>query len=376
MDQVQREEDAPIGRRLRYFLGNAVMVAATVFVITAFGQQPASQNTYSESGVYKPRAIPQRDPKKKDDQGTTAAVVSDGKPMHVRVSVLDSNWKPVAGLTKGDFKFFVDDQETEIASVETSSEPTNYVFMIDTSVSATMAIKDLVTEVERVVDQLAPGDRTMAIAFSERLKVISVTTNDREKLRRAIRKAVANPESGTSIYDHIQYLSGSVPPKLSERAVVILFTDGVDTTSRKAKFDTSLAAAESSDAAYYVIYLDTLPFALANATRVNQNLRNLPVPVGIKPTDPKQLRQDYQLGLNYLNDLMALSGGHTAVSAPVLGSKAMLSSELPAEVRSQYVITFTPRPGGVVGQRRQLNVRVNRPNLAVVARGSFITPGN
>jgi VWFA-related protein len=296
--------------------------------------------------------------------------------MRVRVSVLDSDWKPVAGFTKDDFKLFVDDQETEIASFETNKEPLNFVFMIDNSVSATMAIKDLAAQAERVLDALAPGDRASAVAFSEKFNVIGELTDDREKLRKAIRKAIGKPANGTSIYDHIQYLSTSIIPNISGPAAVILLTDGADTTSRKAKFDTSLTAAEASDAAYYVIYLDTLPALLANVARVNQNLRNFPVPLNVPRTDPRQLRQDYQLGLNYLNDLMALSGGHTAISAPIAGSKAQLSSELPAEIRSQYVVAFTPRPGSVVGQRHSLNVRVNRANLAVVARGSFIPSGN
>ena len=72
---------------------------------------------------------------------------------------------------------------------------------------------------------------------------------------------------------------------------------------------------------------------------------------------------------------MALSGGHIASDAIMTGSNAILSSELPNIISSQYVLTFTP-PGSSVGQRHSLSVRIDRPNLTVIARGSFISHEN
>ena len=335
-----------------------------------------AQLPYSESGVYKPRTVPHLDLKKKDVRSTAPSTAFPPIPVSIRVSVLDRNFQPVDGLTKDDFKVFVDDQETQISTMYRGGEIVTYILMIDNSVSSTMAIKDLGERVQRTIDALGTGEQVIAIAFSERFKKISESTDDRDKLRKAVRKATANGESGTSLYDHVHRLSTETFRSLGGPVAVILFTDGVDSTSRKVKMQESLAAAETANAAYYVVYLDTLPFLLASNERLKQNLRNFPVPIGLKLQDPRQMQMEYETGKRYLSDLMLLSGGH-AVRDPADQSPGILrSSELPAVIRSQYTLTFLPTAAYESGQRRTLRVRVNRSNLNVIARGSIITPAS
>ncbi|MGB9179170.1 MAG: hypothetical protein WCB68_07975, partial [Pyrinomonadaceae bacterium] len=42
------------------------------------------------------------------------------------------------------------------------------------------------------------------------------------------------------------------------------------------------------------------------------------------------------------------------------------------ELRRQYSLGYYPKQAGQAGQRRQLKVRVNQPNLVVIARDSYI----
>ena len=347
-----------------------------ILVGDLFAQQAASPTAYSESNSYNPRQVSQTAKSQKNkayDPSDVAPGVTGSEPARMRVSVLDSDRKPVRALTKQDFKLFVDGQETEIASVESSGGPVNFVFLIDNSFSAVATILDLSDRVGRVIDSLGTGDRALAIVFSEKFKIVCELTEDREKLKRSVGGALKNPESGTSIYDHVQTLSNTIIPKISHPVAVIVFTDGADTTSRKADFEGSLAAVEKSTTSYYVVYLDTLAATLKGVETLKRNMANFPLPGFLgRQTDPKVIRQDYETGLNYLNDLMSLSGGHLMRDASTPGTNVMLASEVPAEIRSQYVITFNPPSSGQASQRHQVKVRVSRPNLAVIARGSFI----
>jgi VWFA-related protein len=336
---------------------------------TALGQQG-----YSESEAYSPRTISQKNVTNRKDQPQSPQAVTSPTPVSIRVSVLDSNFKPVGGLAKGDFKLFVDDQEAEISSVDNGSEPVTFVLLIDNSISSTMAIKDLGDRVKRLIDALDSNDRVMAFAFSERLRLLADVTADREKLYKAVRKVTEKGESGTSLYDHIHALSTQSIANIEGPAAIILFTDGVDSTSRKVKPEVSLESAESADAANYVAYLDTLNFVLASTDRLRQNRRSFPLPVGIKLQDPRQTQMEYAIGKRYLSDLMHLSGGHTVRDPNDLGAGILTTSALPSVIRSQYVIKFTPTFQSAAGQRHALRVRVNRPNLNVIARGSLIRP--
>lgn len=47
-------------------------------------------------------------------------------------------------------------------------------------------------------------------------------------------------------------------------------------------------------------------------------------------------------------------------------------SQIAEELRRQYSLGYYPKPPGQAGQRRQIKVRVNQPNLVVVARDSYI----
>ncbi len=84
------------------------------------------------------------------------------------------------------------------------------------------------------------------------------------------------------------------------------------------------------------------------------------------------IKAEYELGKQYLNDLVLLSGGRAvAVESISNGQKGILTN-IAMELRLQYYISLRPSINGRVGQRRQVKVRVNHPNLLVLARGSYV----
>ncbi|CAN5145843.1 hypothetical protein BH20ACI2_BH20ACI2_04670 [soil metagenome] len=67
-----------------------------------------------------------------------------------------------------------------------------------------------------------------------------------------------------------------------------------------------------------------------------------------------------------------MSGGRSVRAETLEGTTATPPGNIPLEVRKRYVITFAPQVQKTVGQRQGLKVRVVRPDLVVLARGSYI----
>src|SRR5689334_23951110 len=95
----------------------------------------------------------------------------------------------------------------------------------------------------------------MVIAFNDKIRVLSEPTNDRFVLRDAIRDTEAG--SGTRLYDAVDLVINQYFNGIEGRKALVLFTDGVDTTSNRADYDTTLRDAEELDALIYPVEYDT-----------------------------------------------------------------------------------------------------------------------
>ncbi len=82
-------------------------------------------------------------------------------------------------------------------------------------------------------------------------------------------------------------------------------------------------------------------------------------------------REEYERGDAYLHDLARLTGARL-YRADTTRNLADAFSLVAEELRRQYSLGYYPKQAGQPGQRRRIKVRVNRPDLAVQARDSYI----
>jgi VWFA-related protein len=171
----------------------------------------------------------------------------------------------------------------------------------------------------------------------------------------------------------------------------VLFTDGVDTTSRQADYASNVRDAEEVDALIYPVQYDTY-------SDVNSGGSNWPGARRV-PTSPADIliqilggiggrrsgrsgggggigssRSDYEQANRYLRDLAERTGARQ-FQADSTGNLAYAFSNVAEELRRQYSLGFYPKRPPQQGQRRQVRVRVNQPNLAVRTRDSYIFNG-
>jgi VWFA-related protein len=282
----------------------------------------------------------------------------------IPVSVFDRNGLYIPNLRQSDFKIFEDGKEQPIAYFGTTDQPFTVILLLDTSPSTEYKIEEIQSAARAFVDQLSPQDTVMVVEFAWNVHVLAEPTTDRQLLYKAIDKADFG--DGTSLYDAVDFSLRKRLNQIQGRKAIVLFTDGVDTTSRKSSYDRSLALAEESDSLIFPIYYNTYFDQRRRVSTMPPDIFSPPVMTGGGSAS------DYALGKRYLDDLAAYTGGRVFRPESTPGGLNAAFEGIAEELRRQYSIGFIPTDEAKPGQRRQIKVRVARPNVVVRARDSYI----
>jgi VWFA-related protein len=305
------------------------------------------------------------------------------------VSVLDRDGRFVAGLRQQDFQIYENGAAQKIEYFASIEKPFTVVLMIDVSPSTAYRIDEIHDAAISFVNQLRRDDKVVVISFDERVNVLSPVTNDRRVLRNAILQAQFG--DGTSLYEAVDYAVSRQLRNIEGRKAVVLFTDGVDTTSRRATYQSTVSQAEELDALIYPIRYDTYSqMASRGGGGFPQRRRsssgdilgdilggilNGGGGITIGGGSSGGSRSDYEKGRRYLEDLARNSGGR-AVDANANNNLDAAFAGIAEELRQQYSVGYYPETVGQKGERRSIRVRVNRPNLVVRAKNSYIVGEN
>ena len=308
------------------------------------------------------------------------------------VSVMDRDGRYIPNLTKEDFRLWEEGVEQNVAFFSSVDKPFSLVLMIDTSGSTRFRLEDIQEAAITFVNQLRPDDQVMVVSFDDDLRVLSEFTSDRYRLRDAIRRT--RPGNGTRLYDAVDMVMNQRLARISGRKAIVLFTDGVDTTSRHADYASNVRDAEELDALVYPVQYDTfMDVGMGGGGNWPGSSRgSSPVDIlaqilggmsrgghgggigrgpGRGGGGPGSSRHDYEIANRYLHELAERTGARSyqADSTQNLGSAF---AQIAEELRRQYSLGYYPKSPAQAGERRQIRVRVNQPNLAVRTRDSYV----
>ncbi|HEV7394893.1 MAG TPA: VWA domain-containing protein, partial [Pyrinomonadaceae bacterium] len=166
---------------------------------------------------------------------------------------------------------------------------------------------------------------------------------------------------------------------LSGRKAVVLFTDGVDTTSHSASYSSTLREAQECDGAIYSVAYDTGELMTVGqiptpgSSNIGIWIPGWPGANGGRGGIPGSGRNtaEGRLAENYLHGLSENSGGRY-FRGDSLVDVTDAFAEVADELRRQYSIGYYPRPVGQPGQLRRIKVKVSQPDVVVKARDSYI----
>ncbi|HSS20181.1 MAG TPA: VWA domain-containing protein [Pyrinomonadaceae bacterium] len=302
------------------------------------------------------------------------------------VSVTDRNGRYIPNLRKEDFRLWEDDVEQSVAFFSSVDKPFSVVLMLDTSGSTRFRLEDIQDAAIAFVNQLRPDDRVMVVSFDDQVRVLSEFTSDRYRLRDAIRQTQTG--NGTRLYDAVDMVMNQRLSSVQGRKAIVLFTDGVDTTSRHASFDSNVRDAEELDALVYPVQYDTyddqggggsVNWPNSQSDVLGQILG------GVFGRGNRRhgggggsgnSRQEYEIANRYLHELADRTGARN-YQADSTQNLSYAFAQVADELRKQYTLGYYPKAPVQAGQRRQVRVRVNQPNLAVRTRDSYIfNPAN
>ena len=303
----------------------------------------------------------------------------------VPVSVLDHDGRFVPGLKREDFKLFENNQEQSIAYFEPAEKPFTVALLLDTSASTHFHLEEIKEAAIAFAKQLRPQDRVLIVSFNSEVLLLTEATNNLGLIQDVIE---VNAYTGTStrLYDAVDLTIKERLNQIKGRKAIVLFTDGVDTASQQASYESTLSEVDELDALIYPIQYDTTDYlrAMQNAgaitvtttqrgifgTRTSQQTYNVPTNNG-QPM-PGATKADYDRADRYLHELADKTGGRL-YEANDTNQLAAAFTRIAEELRRQYTIGYYPKTAAVAdGERRQIRVRVRQSNLAVKARNSYV----
>ena len=317
-------------------------------------------------------------PEQGEEIGDDDVVRVDTNLVTMPVSITDRNGRYIPDLHREDFHIYEEGIEQEVAYFAAVEKPFTVVLMLDTSTSTWSKLGQIKEAALVFVEQLREEDQVMVVSFAKGLTVKCEPTSDRQTIREAIKDT--GKGMSTRLYDSMDRLVWKHLGRIQGRKAVVLFTDGVDSASSDATYESTLRDVEELDAIIYPIRYDTYDPKKDKSgkqrSRFSSILSRLHIPVptisGGGGGGAGYSRAEYDRGERYLHELAEGTGGRVYEASRDLSYLQDAFSHIAEELRRQYSLGYYPKQPGQAGERRHIRVRVNPADLAVHTRDSYI----
>lgn len=285
------------------------------------------------------------------------------QPIRVQVQLVnlfatirDNKRRPVADLTREEVRVFEEGQPQEIEFFRLENElPLTIGLLIDTSASEQHTLgleQEAAGRFFRRV--LRPTDLAMVISFDVDVDLLSDFTRDLDRLESAINRARINapyspvnpgpfPSSihsgGTNLYDAIYLACSEKLSKEAGRKTVIVVTDAYDTGSKVSQKDAAEACQRANAVIHFILIADPqYPRDAGTARKFAEETGGRV----IEPRNEKKLEEAFD--------------------------------QLAEELRTQYVIGYTPTNKARDGSYRKIKVETTRKGTKVLTRKGYYAP--
>jgi Ca-activated chloride channel homolog len=345
----------------------AILTAAALFLAAGAASQddssdrppwarkPKSKSTpASTTSSSTPENTSPPEPVNKDNRDSTS---NDQPAQHGRirvnvnlvsvlVSVLDDNNRPAPDLPVEAFQIFEEgvQQKIEVFESETK-QPLDIALMIDASLSAHKEISfEQQAAAHFIAQVLRPDDHLSVFAFDENVRQVAGFSDNVKVLQNAVQKIPDG--AGTSIYDALVLGSNALEHRKEDRRrVIVLVTDGGETTSR-------------------------LDFEAARKAAVRAN--TLLYSIIVRPVKSESGRNT--AGEHAIETITDTTGG--AIFFPDTAQDLdIIFDRIDRELRTQYRLGYYPNPRGPANTYRSIQIKV-LDNYNVRHRKTYLTgPG-
>jgi len=277
------------------------------------------------------------------------SVRTDLVAMPVRVT--DSRGRRISGLKQEDFDLTDDGRSTRIDYFASGAERIALMFLLDNSGSLREQLSRQRDAAIALFTRFGPGSSVAVIRFGQQARLVASFSREPDVARAAFSvPANLGPISErTAIFDAASAAGQAYAPRgenSTERRIVILISDGLDTASR-----------------------GTAAQAIAIANRMNVSFYVIQLPL-FTPSDGRLVARPAARGFRELADK---TGGGYFVAGTVRSALdpntpvdlAPVFAAIEEDLRSQYVVGFYPGDAARDGKTHHAAIKVSKSKMKV-----------
>lgn len=364
--------------------------------------------------------------RQQDPQQDQQAIKIPTNLVTVSVIVTDRYGRFVTGLKRGDFAVREEGTPQKIEDFSSTEAPFNVALLIDTSRSTQNKLDKIRKAALTFINQLLPNDRVMVVSFDEKVRFVSDFTSNHAELERAIKSLKTSYL--TSLYDAIHLTVNEKMNRIQGRKAVVVLTDGVDTASKQATFESVIDLVASAGIICYAIQYETRndggpvmkpvfipgisnsfsprsiakrqdqpqqkPKSESESKDESKPLVNIPrpplsviesgnsAPASVPGAAPstrvnqqmkQPIRDRYLIAVDFLQTL-AVQSGALHLRAESIENTSYAFQVIANELHNQYTLTYISTNEQRDGNYRLIAVKVGYPDLIVRARRGYRAP--
>ncbi len=284
-----------------------------------------------------------------NDEGAPPLFRTSVDLVSISAVVHDQQGRLVRDLMRDDFEVFDDGVRRSLMEFAPADDgPVSIAVVFDTSGS--MGVDHNLeagrAAVDEVLSLLRLGEDEIAFyAFDSGVRVTTGFTTEPAVVRRALQRVA--PFGVTALYDSVGAVAAQLEQRPNRRRAIVLFTDGLDTASRKTAAEVS-GIASASDVPVYVVLVGS-----DNPKRASDDGE---VAFDFDPMTPSA----------HLGNLAYWTGGALFRARGEAAAQAAARSLL-GELRHQYLLAFESAGPGW----RPVDVRLRRGQVTVRTRAAY-----
>ncbi len=259
----------------------------------------------------------------------------------VAASVTTSDGRPVTDLEQAAFQVYEDGVLRPLKVFERKTgQPLQLVLMVDASLSTASELAREKLAIARFIQRvLRPAEDAAALyEFSGGARARVDFSNDARKLEAGL--VLIKPRAGTALYDTVVEAAAKLKEREGRR-VLVLVTDGTDTTSEKTYQD-ALRAAQEAEATIFSLIIRPISGESGRSVR----------------------------GEHVLINFAEMTGGRTFFPARAAEMDRFFD-ELSELLRTQYLLGYEPAPPEWRARLRVIEVRVEGADVVVRHRKGY-----
>jgi Ca-activated chloride channel family protein len=289
------------------------------------------------------KPTPTPTPPEEIEEGDKVKFNTDLVALHVRV--IDRNNRPIDNVTQHEFHVFEDGVVQPVESFTREEVPISYGLAVDTSGSLRSQLQSVVDAGKTIINSNKKGDETFLVRFisSDKIETVQDFTDNKDMLMDGLDSFYV--EGGqTAIIDAV-YLSAEHVSDYRRgdegdrrRRALIVITDGEDRNSFY-KQEQLFARLREEDVQIFVIGF----------------INELDKDAGLIRKSPREK------ATNLINKLATETGGR-AFFPESISELPQIATEIVRDLRTQYVISYSPTNKTADGSYRAIKVTVDQPN--------------